>query len=185
MENTAPQTDTTDHVLDHWATNKDSDGVSWAMHEFLGSWEKSCSDSGGEVEQDLAVIESAQNGCESSMHDVLSWAVDTQEQDQIEDASWVSTIQFGEVFTIGSKWSIETHRGVEATPTSKGLYLVDDGSSEQFAVDQDEWKSWIEHDFTDEDQDDELNPERYWDEWAQCGQKVEYSDRYEVYRVAD
>ena len=90
---------------------------------------------------------------------------------------------FGSIFTLVG--NPEEHRGVSGTPTSNGLVLVDDGSQERSVVERDEWQSWLDHDFSAEDESGDPARERYWDEWAPLGRGVEYSDSYEVYRVED
>ncbi len=166
-----------ENASDHWSLVRDSRGVPYIVRDLL---EKSASSS---PDHDQSVIDDALSGDQGAMGEVISWIEqDSHCEDTLLRAHWARHALAGNTFiTIGYA---EAHRGLTAERTSDGDYLVDYGS-DYFLVSDDQWESWVKHDFSDEDNDPDQLRRRFFDDWSQWGKDVEWSEEYECWATVD
>ena len=171
MENTAKDT------IEHWALRRNCSGVTHIAETFVD--ETSTADG----ERDAGIVSAARDGDALAIGELIEWALfDAHSKERIDHARWAWSAQEGEAFcAIGEP---EKHRGLTATPTSAGSTLIEDGGSNLFVVEPKDWDRWKSHDFGSEDDTCPLGESRFFDEWAECGEDVEYSERWEVYRLS-
>ena len=178
MTTTDTATETTDTATtEHWALRRNCSGVTHIAETFVDE----TTTVGGD--RDAGIVSAARDGDALAIGELVEWALfDAHSTERIDHARWAWSAQEDEAFsTIGEP---EKHRGLTATLTSAGSILIEDGGSNLFVVEPQDWDRWKSHDFESEEGTCALGESRFFDDWAQCGEDVEYSERWEVYRLA-